>query len=69
MDEEEDYGSELVSEFSLNKAAVMTILDAIDYRLKTWSGGDPEDQVALQIIQDSFRRAMLDHTFHDIEED
>ena len=69
MDEEEDYGSELVSEFSLNKAAVMTILDAIDYRLKTWPGGDPEDQVALQIIQDSFRRAMLDHTFHVDEEE
>ena len=69
MDEEEDYGSELVSEFSLNKAAVMTILDAIDYRLKTWPGGDPEDQVALQIIQDSFRRAMLDHTFHEDEEE
>ena len=69
MDEEEDYGSELVSEFSLNKAAVMTILDAIDYRLQTWPGGDPEDQVALQIIQDSFRRAMLDHTFHEDEEE
>ena len=69
MDEEEDYGSELVSEFSLNKAAVMTILDAIDYRLKTWPGGNPEDQVALQIIQDSFRRAMLDHTFHEEEEE
>lgn len=69
MDEEEDYGSELVSEFSLNKAAVMTILEAIDYRLKTWPGGDPEDQVALQIIQDSFRRAMLDHTFHEDEEE
>jgi hypothetical protein len=68
MDEEEDYGySELVSEFSLNKAAVMTILDAIDYRLRTWPGGNPDDQVALQMIQDSFRRAMLDHTFHEDE--
>lgn len=66
MEEEEDYGySELVSEFSLNKAAVMTILEAINYRLQTWPGGDPKEQVALQMIQDSFRRAMLDHTFHE----
>lgn len=67
MDEEEY--SELVSEFTLNKAAVITILDAVDYRLKTWPGGDPEEQVALQMIQDSFRRALLDHTFHVDEED
>jgi len=67
MDEEEY--SELVSEFTLNKAAVRTILDAVDYRLKTWPGGDPEEQVALQMIQDSFRRALLDHTFHVDEED
>ena len=68
MDEEEY--SELVSEFTLNKAAVRTILDAVDYRLQTWPGGDPEEQVALQMIQDSFRRALLDHTFHvDEEED
>lgn len=66
MDEEEY--SELVSEFTLNKAAVRTILDAVDYRLKTWPGGDPEEQVALQMIQDSFRRALLDHTFH-VDED
>ena len=67
MDEEEY--SELVSEFTLNKAAVITILDAVDYRLKTWPGGDPEEQVALQMIQDSFRRALLDHTFHVDQED
>ena len=67
MDEEEY--SELVSEFTLNKAAVRTILDAVDYRLKTWPGGDPEEQVALQMIQDSFRRALLDHTFHVDEEE
>ena len=68
MDEEEY--SERVSEFTLNKAAVRTILDAVDYRLQTWPGGDPEEQVALQMIQDSFRRALLDHTFHvDEEED
>ena len=67
MDEEEY--SELVSEFTLNKAAVITILDAVDYRLKTWPGGDPEEQVALQMIQDSFRRALLDHTFHVDEEE
>lgn len=67
MDEEEY--SELVSEFTLNKAAVRTILDAVDYRLQTWPGGDPEEQVALQMIQDSFRRALLDHTFHVDEED
>lgn len=67
MDEEEY--SELVSEFTLNKAAVITILDAVDYRLKTWPGGDPEEQVALQMIQDSFRRALLDHTFHVDEDD
>ena len=66
--EEEGY-SELVSEFTLNKAAVVTILDAVDYRLKTWPGGDPEEQIALQMIQDSFRRALLDHTFHVDEED
>lgn len=67
MDEEEY--SELVSEFTLNKAAVVTILDAVDYRLKTWPGGDPEEQIALEMIQDSFRRALLDHTFHVDEED
>ena len=67
MDEEEY--SELVSEFTLNKAAVITILDAVDYRLQNWSGGDPEEQIALQMIQDSFRRALLDHTFHVDEED
>ena len=66
--DEEGY-SELVSEFTLNKAAVVTILDAVDYRLKTWPGGDPEEQIALQMIQDSFRRALLDHTFHVDEED
>jgi hypothetical protein len=35
--------------------------------LRTWPGGNPDDQVALQMIQDSFRRAMLDHTFHEDE--
>lgn len=58
MEEEEK-----VVEISLDSVACRVLLDSVDLKLSTWSGGEPEEQLLLFEMQDFLRRAVLELNF------
>ena len=58
MEEEEK-----VVEISLDSVACRVLLDSVDLKLATWSGGEAEEQLLLFEMQDFLRRAVLELNF------
>ena len=53
-------------EFIMNEPAVRTVHRALCCYLEHWPGGDPMEQVSIQVLKDDFFRACLEYDFEKV---
>ena len=46
--------------------AVKIIHKSLDFHYQKWAGGDPQEQVDIQMMRDNFYRIILEHQFENM---
>ena len=56
-------GDSLRFNFQVDKPSLLLVVQAVDFYLEKWPGGDPEEQRALQEIKYELHRAVFEMTY------